>query len=117
MSKTRRELCVFFDVSAWLGRKSTRQETQLFYLCRRALFRAFGALRTFAVSTRIFVARFLRKCSVLSSLTPAIGFLSRLGVYVSGLGISIRETARTLERKTLSRAAPPTPTLAGLRPI
>ena len=42
---------------------------------------------------------------------------SRLGVSVSGLDTSIRETACTLERKTLSRAAPPTPSLAGPRPI
>ena len=33
-------------------------------------------LRTFAVTDRIFVARFLRRCSVLRSLTPAVGFVS-----------------------------------------
>ena len=42
----------------------------------RAFRRASGALRTFAFSERIFVARLFRGCFVLSSLTPAVGFSS-----------------------------------------
>ena len=58
------------------AKEDTAGEAQLFYSCRRAFPRASGTVRTFAVSVRIFVARFLRGCSVLNSLTPAVGFLS-----------------------------------------
>ena len=95
------------------AKENTAWEAQLCYSCpARAFLRDSGALRTFAVSVRIFVARFLRGCSVLSSLTPA-----RLGVYVSGLDAKILETSRTLDRKTLLRAGPPTSTSVELRPI
>ena len=59
------------------AKEDTVGEAQLFYLCRLARFRAIpGTLRTFTVMFRIFVTRFLRGCSVLRSLTPAVGFVS-----------------------------------------
>ena len=42
----------------------------------RAFPHASGALHYFAVSVSIFVAHFLRRCSVQSYQTPAIRFLS-----------------------------------------
>jgi hypothetical protein len=92
-------------------------EAQLFYSCRRARFRAIPA------RCALLPSRFGSLSPVLSAGAPFCVLRlprlhsSRLGVHVSGLGTSIRETARTLERKTLSSAAPPKSTLAGPRPI
>ena len=58
-------------------KENTAGETQLTYSCRRARLGALPArCNTFAVSDLIFVARLLRRCFVLSSLTPAARFLS-----------------------------------------
>ena len=59
------------------AKEDTAGEAQLTYSCQRARLHAIPArCSTFAVSKRIFVARLFRGCFVLSTLTPAAGFLS-----------------------------------------
>ena len=59
------------------AKEDTAGEAQLTYSCRHARLRAIPArCSIFAVSERTFVARLFRRCFVLSSLTPAVGFLS-----------------------------------------
>ena len=86
------------------AKEDTAGEARLFYSCRRACFRAIPA------RCALLPSRFGSLSPVFSAGDPFSVRLPRLdssrhGVYVFGLGASIRETARTLERKTLSRAA------------
>ena len=99
------------------AKEDTAGEAQLFYLRRRARFRAISARCALLPSRFESLLPFLSAGAPFWILWLPRSDSSRLGVYVSGLGTSIRETARTLEQKTLSPAAPPTPTLAGLKPI
>ena len=92
------------------AKEDATEEAQLFYLNRRARF------RTIPVRCALLPSRFGSLLTVFSAGASRSDF-SRIGVYASGLATSIRETARTLKRKTLSRAALPTPTLAGPKPF
>ena len=57
-------------------KEDTEEEARILLVPFRAFPRDSGTLRNFVVTIRIFVACFLRKCSVLHTLTPAVGFVS-----------------------------------------
>ena len=101
------------------AKEDTAGEAQLTYSCRRARLCALPArCSTFAVSERIFgrpsFPRVLR-----SGFSDSRGWIP-LGLaypFPFSIRTSIRETAHTLERKALSRAAPPTPCRPFLYPL
>ena len=96
-----------FDVfsSRTSKRGHGRRSAMISLVPARAFPRDSGALRTFAVTIRIFVARFLRRCSVLISLTPAVGFLSAWRVRFRSRNLDSRNRAHARAENALASGA------------